>query len=42
MAIELNISSSAYRKIEFNQTILTVEKLIKIVQVLDFKSKIEL
>jgi transcriptional regulator with XRE-family HTH domain len=50
MASELNISVAAYRKIEFNQTKLTVEKLLKIAQILevdtatllDIKSKIEL
>lgn len=50
MASELNISATAYRKIEFNQTKLTVEKLLKIsqvleidvMQILDIKSKIEL
>jgi transcriptional regulator with XRE-family HTH domain len=50
MAHELSISTAAYRKIEFNQTKLTVEKLIKISQILevdianllDIKSKIEL
>lgn len=50
MAMELKISPSAYRKVEFNQTKLTVEKLIKIAQILEieiaqilnFKSKIEL
>ena len=48
--MELNISPSAYRKIEFNQTKLTLEKLLKIAQILevetgailDIKSKIEL
>lgn len=38
MANELNISIAAYRKIELNQTKLTVEKLLKIVEILDAKA----
>ncbi len=37
MAHELNTSSSAYRKIELNQTKLTVEKLQKIAIILEAK-----
>lgn len=37
MANELNISIAAYRKIELNQTKLTVEKLLKISEILDAK-----
>lgn len=35
MAMELNVSAAAYRKIEFNQTKLTVEKLFNIAKVLE-------
>jgi transcriptional regulator with XRE-family HTH domain len=37
MANELNLSIAAYRKIELNQTKLTVEKLLKISEILDTK-----
>jgi len=35
MANELNISASTYRKVEMNKTKLTVEKLIKITEILE-------
>ena len=35
MAIELNISESAYRKIETNQTRLSLEKFLQISKILD-------
>lgn len=35
MAMELNVSAAAYRKIEFNQTKLTVEKLYRIAEILE-------
>jgi transcriptional regulator with XRE-family HTH domain len=37
MAHELNTSSAAYRKIELNQTKLTVERLFQIAKILDEK-----
>ncbi|WP_396193233.1 helix-turn-helix domain-containing protein [Flavobacterium sp.] len=37
MAHELNTSASAYRKIELNQTKLTVERLVQIAQILEAK-----
>jgi transcriptional regulator with XRE-family HTH domain len=37
MAHELNTSSAAYRKIELNQTKLTVERLFQIAQILETK-----
>ena len=35
MAVELQISDSAYRKIENNQTTLSLEKFLKIAKILD-------
>ncbi|MDR0613695.1 MAG: helix-turn-helix domain-containing protein [Dysgonamonadaceae bacterium] len=35
MAMELNISDSAYRKIENNQTKLSLEKFLQIAKILD-------
>ena len=35
MANELNISASTYRKVEMNETKLTVERLIKITKILE-------
>lgn len=37
MAHELNTSAAAYRKIELNQTKLTVERLVQIAQILEAK-----
>lgn len=37
MAHELNISASTYRKVEMNETKLTVERLIKIAEILEIE-----
>lgn len=37
MAHELNISASTYRKVEMNETKLTVERLIKITEILEIE-----